>query len=215
MKKTSKICVFLVTVLGVATIVSMVASVPGVNAEDISPVDDEITVTVDSACTIGIYRSSSMTGIMPGETKDIGAYRMATYCNDNNGYDIYAIGYTNGEYGNTDMISTTGNTIITGASREDSYWNMRLSPGTATDPTAHIPTIVSPFTSINTIPNGYTKVATYPSTTIPQGTDPMASGSYFDAIYQVHASTTQPAGTYKGQVQYVMVHPVGVSAPEI
>lgn len=214
MKKTSKIYILPTVMLGVTAVAGMAASVPGVNAEDISPLDDEITITVDSSCTMGIMSSSSMTGIIPGETKNISAYNMAAYCNDNNGYDIYAIGYTNGEYGNTDMISADGNIIPTGISGQDSYWNMQLTPGTATGPVAHIPTIMFPFTNKTVIPSDYTKVVTYPSTTISQGEDPMESGSYFKADYYTHASTTQPAGLYTGQVQYVMVHPVGAEAPE-
>ena len=191
----------------------LVISAPNSNAEDISPVDDEITITVDSACTMGNSAISSMTGINPGETKPINTYQIAAYCNDSNGYDIYAIGYTDGEYGNTNMISTNGDIIPTGTSGEDSFWNMILMPGTATGPTSHIPVVEPSFISNTNIPSTYTKVASYPSATIPQGTDPTESGSYFKAIYYAHASTTQPSGVYTGQVQFVMVHPVGAEKP--
>ena len=191
----------------------ILTSAPNSNAEDISPVDDEITITVDSACTMGNNVISSMTGINPGETKDISHYRIAAYCNDSNGYDIYAVGFTDGEQGNTRMRSVNGNTIPTGTSGEESYWNMILNPGTASGSAPHIPIIESPFTSNTDIPSDYAKVASYPSTTIPQGTDPTESGSYFDAVYQAHASLTQQAGTYTGQVQFVMVHPVGAEKP--
>ena len=213
--KHSHLFVFPLTMLSITIAMGYLATIPNTSADDtsLSPVDDEITITVDSACTMGNSAISSMTGINPGETKPISAYQIAAYCNDSNGYDIYAIGYTNGEYGNTNMQTTTGSIIPTGTSGEGSYWNVQLTPGTATGQTTHIPTIVSPFTSTTAIPNDYTKVATYPSTTIPQGEDPTTSGSYFTTTYQVHASTTQPAGFYTGQVQYVMVHPVGAPAP--
>ena len=209
------------------------------NTSSTSPLDDTITITVDSSCTIGQeILSLHTTDLNPGETNTtIGTSRISAYCNDSNGYDIYAIGYTNGEYGNTNMqsttttstststttstststptspTSTTPNTIPTGTSGEGSYWNMKLTPGTSTSSPSYIPTIVSPFTTNTTIPNDYTKVVTYPSSTTPQGSDPLSSGSYFTTTYQAHASVTQPAGTYNGQVQYVMVHPHGAPAP--
>ena len=109
--------------------------------------------------------------------------------------------------------TTTTTTIPTGTSGDTSYWNMTLSPGTATSSPSYIPTILSPFTTPTTIPTDYTKVATYPSSTAPQDTDPLTSGSYFTSTYSSHISTTQPAGVYTGAVQYVMVHPHGAPGP--
>ncbi len=151
----------------------------------------------------------------PGGTKVVGSSRIAAYCNDNEGYAIYAIGYTNGEYGNTNLVSTDGNhTIPTGTSGNNSYWNMKLTQGTATGTTSYLPTMVNEFTTNTTIPNDYTKVAYRDSSTISQTEDPTKSGSYFTTTYAAHVSTTQPAGVYNGQVQYVMVHPSGAPAPE-
>lgn len=201
---------------GVTVSGGIIAAMSITSAEDISPIDDEITITVDSACTMGQTTLSSNPTLNPGETNTIGTSRIAAYCNDSNGYDIYAIGYTNGEYGNTSMQSADGShTIPTGISGTDSYWNMRLAPGTATGTTSYIPTVESSFTTNTIIPNDYAKVASFPSSTISQRENPLEYGSYIDATYTSHISTTQPAGVYTGQVQYVMVHPTGAPAPEI
>ena len=188
-----------------------------VNADNNPAIDDTINITVDTSCTMGqTVTSSHTTELNPGETNTtIGQSRIAAYCNDNEGYAIYAIGYTNGEYGNTNLVSTDGNhTIPTGTSGSNSYWNMKLTQGTATGATSYLPTMVNEFTSNTTIPDDYTKVAYRDSSTISQTEDPTMSGSYFTTTYAAHVSTTQPAGIYNGQVQYVMVHPSNAPAPE-
>ncbi|MBQ1373445.1 hypothetical protein IIY66_01415 [Candidatus Saccharibacteria bacterium] len=216
-KKQSKVYLFPAAMLGITATAGMIANIPGANADDNSAIDDTINITVDSSCTMGqTVTSAHTTELNPGETNTtIGESRIAAYCNDNEGYAIYAIGYTNSEYGNTNLVSTDGNhTIPTGTSGNNSYWNMRLTQGTATGPTSYLPTMVNEFTTSTTIPNDYTKVAYRDSSTISQTEDPAMSGSYFTTTYAAHIDTAQPAGIYNGQVQYVMVHPSGAPAPE-
>ena len=205
-------------VAGNLIIASILMNVPTISTDITSAIDDDITITVDSACTIGqTVTSAHTTELNPGETNTtIGQSRIAAYCNDSEGYAIYAIGYTNSEYGNTNLVSTDGNyTIPTGTSGSNSYWNMRLTQGTASGTTSYLPTMVNEFTTNTTIPSDYTKVAYRDSSTISQNQDPTITGSYFTTTYEAHISTTQPAGIYTGQVQYVMVHPSGAPAPEI
>ena len=64
------------------------------------------------------------------------------------------------------------------------------------------PTIISPFDSYSTVPATWTKVATIPSST----TD-MEKGSNFTTTYATYISPTQAAGTYIGQVKYLLTHP--------
>ena len=216
-KKQSKICLFPAAMLGITATAGMIANIPGANADDNPAIDDTINITVDSSCTMGqTVTSAHTTELNPGETNTtIGQSRIAAYCNDSEGYAIYAIGYTNSEYGNTNLVSTDGNyTIPTGTSGSNSYWNMRLTQGTATGPISYLPTMVNEFTTNATIPNDYTKVAYRDSSTISQNQDPTETGSYFTTTYSAHIDTTQPAGIYTGQVQYVMVHPAGAPAPE-
>ncbi len=217
-KKQSKIYLFPAAMLGITATAGMIANIPGANADDNPAIDDTINITVDSSCTMGqTVTSTHTTALNPGETNTtIGQSRIAAYCNDNEGYAIYAIGYTNGEYGNTNLVSTDGNhTIPTGTSGDNSYWNMKLTQGIATGTISYLPTMVNEFTTNATIPDDYTKVAYRDSSTISQNQDPTESGSYFTTTYSAHIDTTQPAGIYNGQVQYVMVHPSGAQAPEI
>ena len=214
-KRQPKIYIFPAAMLVVLGAVGLVASAPGASADDNLAVDDEINITIDSACTMGQTVLQNSESLNPGGTKVVGSSRIAAYCNDNEGYAIYAIGYTNGEYGNTNLVSTDGNhTIPTGISGNNSFWNMKLTQGTATGTISYLPTMVNEFTTNTTIPHDYTKVAYRDSSTISQTEDPTKSGSYFTTTYAAHIDTTQPAGIYNGQVQYVMVHPSSAPAPE-
>ncbi len=214
-KRQSKIYLFPAAMLGITATAGMIANIPGANADDNPAIDDTINITVDSSCTMGQTVLQGNESLNPGGTKVVGSSRIAAYCNDNEGYAIYAIGYTNSEYGNTNLISTDGNhTIPTGTSGNNSFWNMKLTQGTATGATSYLPTMVNEFTTNATIPNDYTKVAYRDSSTISQTEDPTKSGSYFTTTYAAHIDTAQPAGIYNGQVQYVMVHPSSAPAPE-
>ena len=217
-QQLSKFLVTTVLLSSTIVLINTSTNPPTVSADDtITPIDDTITITVDSACTMGQTVLQSSNTLNPGETSTIGGSRIAAYCNDSEGYAIYAIGYTNGEYGNTNLVSTQNpsHIIPTGTSGTDSYWNMKLTGGTATGPVSYQPTMVNTFTTNTNIPNDYAKVAYRDSSTISQTEDPTETGSYFTTTYETHLSTTQSAGIYNGQVQYVMVHPAGAPAPEV
>ena len=215
MKKThsSKIFIFPATLLSVTALSSLIASSTHTYADISDSVDDNITITVDSSCLMGqSIVSDHTTQLNPGEMNStIGESRIRGYCNDTNGYAIYAIGYTNGELGNTNLLSTGGNIIATGTSGANSYWNMKLTPASSG---SYTPNVVSPFTNNTTIPTEYTKVAYFdsfaPGPTSGQNT---ISDSYIATTYETHLSATQPSGVYYGQVQYVLVHPSSAPAP--
>ena len=175
-------------------------------------IEDTVTITVDSACTLsGVVPSGSehTATITPGQNvPNIGITNMTAVCNDASGYDIYAVGYSNDEWKNTNLISeqtvgstTTTYTIPTGTatSGNNSNWSMKLSTGTGD--AATIITSPTDYSNFANVPNDYTKVATYPSSTTG------SSGSSFTTTYQVFASTSQTAGTYVGKVKYTLVHP--------
>ena len=137
-----------------------------------------------------------------------------TLCNDGGGYAVYAIGYSNDEAGNTDLVSSLGasSNIHTGAyattdSSTPSFWAMKLENNSDDYATAVINNASgSDFTTFHAIPNNYTMVASYNGSTL----DPSSgsnTGSTIKTTYQAYASYTQPAGTYTGQVKYTMVHP--------
>ena len=178
---------------------------------------DNVSITIPVTCTMvgtgmnshtatienGTYRGDDVNGIGIGETT------LKAYCNDTSGFSIYAIGYTNEEYGNTVLKSTTlGDTynIITGTNTgpvgtEDiSNWSMKLKAVSGT----YTPTIENGYSNYSNVPTTYTKVATKAS-----GTDmgSTAEGSSIKSTYAAYISKTQPSDTYEGKVKYTLVHP--------
>ena len=187
---------------------------------------DSLSISISSACTLSssIDRAHTVNVNAGTHTVDIGSTRVNAYCNDNNGYSIYAIGNSNNVDGNTDLISSNndGYNIKTGiydegssSSLTPSSWGMKLAPGIGTglnpETGASIattpPTIVNNYDNYNIVPSSYTLVASRASgTNMTMNTD--ITGSYFTTTYDVYASSVQPAGTYNGKVKYLMVHPI-------
>ena len=186
---------------------------------------DSLSISISSACTLSsnIDRAHTVNVNAGTHAVDIGSTRVNAYCNDNNGYSIYAIGSSNNIDGNTDLISSINDNynIKTGiydegssSSLTPSSWGMKLAPGTGTglnpETGASIattpPTIVNNYDNYNVVPSNYTLVASRASgTNMTINTD--ITGSYFTTTYDVYASSVQPAGTYNGKVKYAMVHP--------
>ena len=107
--------------------------------------------------------------------------------------------------GNNVLVSNINNNYDipsgTATSGDTSNWAMKLSLKAGdTSPTP--PTIIPPFDNYTTVPITWTKVATIPSST----TD-MERGSNFTTTYATYISPTQAAGTYLGQVKYLLTHP--------
>ena len=181
---------------------------------------DSVTLTLSTSCTLS---SSVITphhaSLNGGQYEEgIGDTRINTYCNDNNGYSIYAIGTSNNVDGNTDLVSNLDEhyNIHTGAyangdnigTSTPSFWGMKLIPGIGTGSSSELtpPTIMNNYNSYNVVPSSYTLVASRTSgTNMTIDTD--ITGSYFNTTYNIYASSVQPAGNYEGKVKYVMIHP--------
>lgn len=170
----------------------------------------EVSITVPVACTLlGTGMDTHSAEINNGQFNSaIGETTLKAYCNDVEGFAIYAIGYTDNTDGkNVLSNSTYGSTfdIVTGTqtSGANSQWAMKLS--TITDPAPTYPiAIQNSFDSFHTVPDEYTLVAKRTaSTDIGQ----LAEGSTLKTTYQVYISQAQPSGVYAGRVKYVMVHP--------
>ena len=142
---------------------------------------------------------------------NIGTTTLKAFCNDTNGFAIYAAGYTGEEIGaeNSNKLvgtpSTIGN-IVTGTATsagnpDTSNWAMKLA--TNANATYAI-TLDNDFGSYHAVPNEYTKVAHRDA-----GTDvgTSATGAELTTTYAAYISRTQPAGTYTGKVIYTLVHP--------
>ena len=179
---------------------------------DLQSVD--ASVTVGTACTFtGTITSPHTANISNGIYSDnIGTTVLNTKCNDSGGYALYAIGYTNDEYGTTDLSSSISATynIPTGTSTtgNTSSWSMKLNQVPGTTPA----TIENNYNNYNIVPDDYTKIATLNTVTDTPSTS-SATGSSVSTTYSAYISPTQPAGTYSGKVKYTLVHPSTAPAP--
>ena len=199
-----------------------VFSIPHSSAE-ISSGTDNVQLVLSTSCTVNAVVTSEHTVSLNGGQLDnnVGNTKLSAYCNDNNGYSIYAVGSSGDIDGNTDLVNTINESynIRTGVYNDTiqtnpSSWAMKLTAGTGTgiDPVTGEsvpttpPTIINGFDNYSTIPNVYTQVAKRTSGTS-MTTDTSVSGSYLNTTYQIYANSAQPAGTYNGKVKYVIVHP--------
>ena len=190
-------------VFPVLALLSFVAigSAANVNATNPAAVQDTLTVTVDSNCSLTTGGGSYTKSMNPGSTGTITGNTITAVCNDAGGYAIYAIGYSGDSISgnNTDLISTSNENfnIKTDGSYQESYWKMSFTAsGQAT--------VTNPYTAFQQIPATWAKVASYNEYT--------TSGSIVPH-YQIHFGEGQPAGTYTGKVQYVLVNPSNATAP--
>ena len=198
------------TVLVGGVLSSSVAS-----AEGDSAVDD-VKITVPIACTMGgVVDTAHTTSMQPATysgTGGIGKTTLSVHCNDNNGFSIYAVGFTNDMDGINMLVGTnssqTINTGIYTSGATDSSWSMKVSKVTDSSQSYNPQnmTIVNSFDNWHTVPTSYTKVAEYHATTGSSTTD-TALGAKVETTYDAYISQTQTADTYTGKVKYVMVHP--------
>ena len=176
-----------------------------------------MTATIDS----GNEHTATM---INGQYKeDVGLTTIQTFCNDPNGYAIYAIGYTGEDAGvaagtNTVLHSNvlgSSYDIITGTStngldnNDTSNWAMKISSVDGT----YRPDILNGYNNFSLVPQNYTKVASYNTATDLDNPASTRLGSNLTTTYAAYISNTQPAGTYEGAVKYVLVHPSTQIAP--
>lgn len=189
---------------------------------------DEVSITVPVSCTMsGTGMDTHVAKISNRQyNSNIGESIIKAFCNDSEGFAIYAIGYTDDTDGKNVLTSSTLDSvydIVTGTatSGDTSNWAMKLT--TTTSPVPTYPIIVAgssvdtlkeqndpDFTVFQAVPDDYTKVAYRTS-----GTDigQEAEGATLNTTYQAYISKTQPAGSYTGQVKYVLVYPHTAGAP--
>ena len=179
-------------------------------------ITDDVSVGVPVSCNlIGTGMNSHNAEIPNGTyTADIGTTTLKAFCNDNEGFAIYAVGYTGNEIGGTNSNKLVGTnassnaTIETGTATsagnpDTSNWAMKLTTPSSPTPTYPI-TLDNGFGSYSSVPNTYTKVAHRDSST-DIGTN--AEGATLTTTYAAYISKTQAADTYTGQVIYTLVHP--------
>ncbi len=187
------------------------------------------SITVPVACTMrGTGVDSHTATLAPntysgasgsGYENGIGKTTLTAICNDDNGFSIYAIGYTGNSYdseNHTKLVgSTTGGTIATKAYASGdttSNWSMKLTKVTNTSESYNPQNLTiqsdteGSFDTWHSIPSAYAKVAEYHANTGSSTTD-TTLGVKLETTYAAYISSSQPADTYVGQVKYTMVHP--------
>lgn len=197
-----------------------------VSADD--PTVENVSVTVSTSCTMtgtGTNHTATTVNGIVYSGQDLGLTTLKAFCNDSNGFAIYAIGFTDDEDGKNVLTSSTlgsSHDIQTGTNTSgNSSWAFKL--GTVSSPTPTYPIIIAgstgdtlkqtgdtDYSSYAEIPDDYAKVA-YRTASTDVGSS--AEGSTLTADYQVFIGNTQPAGTYIGQVKYVLVHPSTAAKP--
>ena len=201
---------------GLAVAVPCAATLSTSVYADNDTVVDDVTITIPVSCSMaGVGMDSHVATNLHNDMyePDIGTSTFTVTCNDNSGFSIYAVGFSNDTYGNTKMISTSDSTNYydtgvhtSSSSTSVSTWSMKL----AATGTSYIPTITDGYGAYHAVPSTYTKVVTYLSNT---DAGDNASGSKFTTTYDTYISRTQTAGTYTGQVKYTLVHPNNAAAP--
>ncbi len=172
---------------------------------------DYVSINLPPSCTLSATGNNShITSMVSGQLKEgIGLTEINTLCNDKDGYIVYAKGITQNSNNEVVLSSPIGPNydIKTGnipSTNGNSSWAVKLNK-VAGD---YAPTIESSYENKYTlIPNTWTKVVSKSSGT---GTNPDISDnakSAFTTTYAVYTTPSQPAGTYSGQVQYILLHP--------
>ena len=169
---------------------------------------DQIQFSLSSSCTMSSVVDEAHTKEINNGTyhSDVGKTTITTLCNDGNGYSVYAMGYSNNEEGNNKLINSERPeySIDTGLATSGliSNWAMKLN-NIPDDPSPTPPTIESDYNNIyGIVPLYWTKVASRAS-----GTTDMDEGSSFTTTYAIYTTSNQHAGTYNGQVKYLLTHP--------
>ncbi|MBR2544501.1 hypothetical protein IKF04_04390 [Candidatus Saccharibacteria bacterium] len=168
-------------------------------------------VIVADACSLTSTTTSPHTAtISPSLYQaEIGSTTLKASCNDSGGFSIYAVGYSDSEFGKTTLTANIGgelipaNDIVTGTNQSGttSNWAMKL----ATNPSATYPVeLKNSYDDYNIVPSTFTLVAVRNAGT-DSGTG--ATGAEVTATYAAYVAAGQPAGKYSGRVKYTMVHP--------
>ena len=192
--------------LATTTIVAGSALViPNVAADN--SIVDTVQVTVQPSCTLGGEGGFYSVELLNGtKNENIGSTDITAYCNDSNGFGIYAVGASDDHEGDTYMHHDTDSThdFNTGTtfSGATSAWAMKLAATVGT----YTPNISTGFDSFHTVPTQYTMVA-YRNAGTDKETDTDAEGATITTTYGVYVSGTQAPGTYTGKVRYALIHP--------
>ena len=212
--RVNGVAVFLGGLIGLTLFSGALLVSPLSRADDFAV--DNVAISVPVSCSLeGTGMTSHNASIVNGTYQaDIGSTTLKALCNDFEGFAVYAIGFTNEEYGNTNLIGdNAGQLIVTGTATsagnpDISNWAVKLTTNSgATYPL----TLDNGFGSYSSVPATYTKVAHRDSAT-DIGTSAM--GSELTTTYAAYIAKNQIADSYYGMVKYTLVHPASAPTPK-
>ena len=188
-------------------------------SSDLKATTASVTVAATCSMTANVeseHVATLINGMYSGNSgsypNGIGKTTISVLCNDAAGYSIYAIGFTNNTIGNNRLVNpalSSSYSIMSGTatSGDTSNWSMKVERVTGNGQTP--PTLTDYFKDQSgngkyvVVPSqSYQKVAYYGS-----NVDAVTQSSSITTTYAAYISADQPAGTYSGQVAYMLVHP--------
>ncbi len=197
------------SLLGLTLLSGAIITAPKASADSSGAID--ITAILPTNCSLIATNNSLVKEATPGTPNTIGTAKFKATCNDAAGFAIYAVGYTNSEYGNTDLVTDLGEDYNiktgTGNSGDTSNWNMTIGNDTEIQSNV-VADIAESFDTAHTIPTVYTKVASFTAST------DQSIGSNLTAKFDTYIAPGQPASTYTGKVKFTLVHPANAEAPD-
>ena len=154
-------------IFGAVFVSGLILAVPYVYADTTDEVD--VTVNIPAVCSFATEDHVYNKTIIPGSYEIVGESKMKAYCNDADGFAIYAVGFGGNNYGDNKLSATVDNqlyTINTGTatSGNTSAWHMKLNNDT-TIANNNVATIENGFNNNHEVPTVYTKVASRESET--------------------------------------------------
>ena len=197
------------TLASVTTLIGVVLSSVSVSADTIV---NNVDISVPVSCNLNSSVDTAHVAVVNAGTSvsDIGTTNFTVFCNDASGFALYAIGYTNEDYGDNTLVGQSTNNIIntgTATSGNNSAWAMKMIKVTDGSYQPNNLTITNSFNNYHNVPDTYTKVAQYTAST------DFTLGSKLQSTYQAFMSTFQDADTYNGKVKYTLVHPYTAPTP--
>lgn len=203
MTKQNQNSLALGSLLGVATIL-LVSTPTFADGEATAEVTVNANVTNACALTVASGENVIEQTVQPGTPTTLGTSHIQASCNDTAGLAVYAVGFTNNEYGNTVLSAGSGSglQIPTGAAASPtaSQWNMTIANNTSVQGNDDL-TVENGFGTAHVIPSIYTKILSRNSAASSE------AGANFTATFNIFASNQQLAGTYEGKVKFLLVHP--------
>ena len=131
---------------------------------------NNVDISVPVSCNLNSSVDTVHTAIVNAGTSvsDIGTTNFTVFCNDASGFALYAIGYTNEDYGDNTLVGQSTNNIIntgTATSGNTSAWAMKMIKVTDGSYQPNNLTITNNFNNYKEVPDTYTKVAEYTTST--------------------------------------------------